>query len=308
MSLSPIVLFCYNRVLHLQQTVNALLLNEEAAKSDLIIYSDGAKAEKDEEEVKSVRTYIHQIVGFASVKIVERPFNFGLAKSIIEGVTEVVNQYGKIIVLEDDIEAGPYFLRFMNDALTRYEDNTDVACVCAYLYPIKKKVPNVFFIYGADCAAWGTWKDQWVLLEPDGQKILETIERQGSSWRFEFDGSYPYIQMLKDQISGKNNSWAIRWYGSAFIHNKLTLYPGKSMVRNIGWDSSGVNCEAVDTFDVELCREPISLDGIKVMHSKHGYRAFKDFFISFHGWSDFKRLRKRFKMRLKYFFNNKYCY
>lgn len=305
MTLAPIVIFCYNRVLHLQHTVNALLLNEEAASSDLIIYSDGARAEKDEEAVKSVREYIHQISGFASVKIVERPFNFGLAKSITGGVTEVVNEYGKIIVVEDDVEAGPYFLQFMNDALTRYEDNTDVACVCAYLYPVKKKVPDAFFIYGADCAVWGTWKDQWALFEPDGQKILDTIVAQNSSWRFEFDGSYPYIQMLKDQISGKNNSWAIRWYGAAFIHNKLTLYPGKSMVRNIGWDNSGANCDAIEAFDVELCLEPISLEGIKVVHSKQGYRAFRDFFISLNGWSDFKRLRKRFKRRCKYFLTNK---
>lgn len=305
MTLSPVVIFCYNRVLHLQQTVNALLLNEEAESSDLIIYSDGSRNEKDEEGVKAVREYIHKISGFASVKIVERPFNFGLAKSIIEGVTEVVNQYGKIIVVEDDIEAGPYFLRFMNDALTRYEDNSDVACICGYLYPVKKKVPDAFFIYGADCAVWATWKDQWSIFESDGQKILDTIVDQKTAWRFDFDGSYPYIQMLKDQIAGKNNSWAIRWYGSAFIHNKLTLYPGKSLIRNIGMDSSGVNCGDTESFDVEVSLEPISLEGIKVAHSKQGYRAFKDFFISLNGWSGFKRMRRRFKRRLKYLLTNK---
>lgn len=305
MKLAPIVIFCYNRVLHLQQTINALLHNKEAASSELIIYSDGARAEKDEEAVKSVRTYIHQITGFANVKIIERPFNFGLAKNVIDGVTEIVNEYGNIIVLEDDAESAPYFLRFMNDGLTRYADNNDVACLCGYLYPVKKAVPEAFFLYGADCTAWGTWKDQWALFEPDGQKILDTIEKQKSSWRFEFDGSYPYIQMLKDQIAGKNNSWAIRWYGSAFIHNKLTLYPGKSLVRDIGWDNTGENCEINESYNVELCLEPIPLDGAKVVHSEQGYRAFKDFFISSNGWSNFKRLRKRFKRRLKYLLTNK---
>lgn len=305
MTLAPIVIFCYNRVLHLQRTVNALLRNEEAANSTLIIYSDGARAEKDEEAVKAVRAYVHQITGFADVKIVERPVNYGLAKNVIDGVTETVNQYGSVIVLEDDAEAGPYFLRFMNDGLTRYATNTDVACLCGYLYPVKKKVPDAFFLYGADCTAWATWKHQWALFEPDGQKILDTIERQKSSWRFDFDGSYPYIQMLKDQIAGKNNSWAIRWYGSAFIHNKLTLYPGKSLVRDIGWDNTGDNCEVNEAFNVELCLEPISLDGIEVAHNEQGYKAFKDFFISLNGWSNFKRLRKRFKKRLKYFFTHK---
>lgn len=305
MKLAPIVIFCYNRVLHLQQTVNALLLNEEAVNSDLIIYSDGSRSEKDDAAIKAVRSYVHQISGFASVKVVERPFNFGLAKNVIEGVTEIVNQYGSIIVLEDDAESGPYFLRFMNEGLTRYADNNDVACLCGYIYPLKKKVPDAFFLYGADCTAWATWKDQWALFEPDGQKILNAIERQNSSWRFEFDGSYPYVQMLKDQITGKNNSWAIRWYGSAFIHNKLTLYPGKPLIRDIGWDNSGDNCEVNESFNVELCVDPISLDGIKVVHSKQGYNAFRDFFISLNGWSDFKRFRKRFKRRWKYFLTNK---
>lgn len=306
MTLAPIVIFCYNRADHLQRVVESLLVNEEAINSDLIIYSDGAKEGSDDTPIREVRAYIHQISGFASIKIVEQSRNQGLAKSVVGGVTEVVNQYGKIIVLEDDTVVSPFFLRFMNDALDRFQDNDDVACICAYLYPVKQKLPDVFFIYGADCAIWATWKKQWQLFEPDGQKILDKIIEDKSAWRFEFDGSYPYMAMLEDQIAGKNNSWAIRWYGSAFIHNKLTLYPGKSLSYNIGWDNSGTNCEAVDSYNVDLYMEPISIpQGIIPRHSQKAYRTFRSFFVSLNGWSYFKQIRRRFKRRLKYFLTNK---
>jgi hypothetical protein len=283
-----------------------LLVNEEAINSDLIIYSDGAKEGSDDTPILQVRDYIQQISGFASIKIVEQSRNLGLAKSVVSGVTEVVNQYGKIIVLEDDTVVSPFFLRFMNDALDRFQDNDDVACICAYLYPVKQKLPDVFFIYGADCAVWATWKNQWQLFEPDGQKILDRIIADKSAWRFEFDGSYPYIAMLEDQIAGKNNSWAIRWLGSAFIHNKLTLYPGKSLSYNIGWDSSGTNCGAEDSYNVDLYMDPILIPkGIIPKHSQKGYRAFRSFFVSLNGWPYLKRIRRRFKRRLRYFLTNK---
>ncbi|RZL15333.1 MAG: glycosyltransferase [Pedobacter sp.] len=306
MVLAPIVIFCYNRADHLQKVVESLLVNDEASDSDLIIYSDGAKEGSDDSPIIQVRNYIRTISGFASIKIVEQQRNIGLAKSIVGGVTEVVNQYGKIIVLEDDTVISPFFLRFMNEALDRFEDNDDVACICAYLYPIKKELPEIFFIYGADCAVWATWKNQWQIYEPDGQKILDKIVADKSAWRFDFDGSYPYVAMLEDQIAGRNNSWAIRWYGSAFINNKLTLYPGKSLSYNIGWDNSGTNCEAVDTYNVELCMEPISIPkDIHPQHNQEAYLAFKQFFLSLNNWSYFKLSRKRFKRWIKYCFTNK---
>jgi glycosyltransferase involved in cell wall biosynthesis len=306
MSLAPIVVFCYNRADHLQRVIDSLLINEEAVNSDLIIYSDGAKAGSDDTPIRQVREYIHQISGFSSIKIVEQPHNLGLAKSVIQGVTEVLDQFGKIIVLEDDTVVSPFFLRFMNDALVRFQDNDEVACICGYLYPVKQKMPDAFFIYGADCAVWATWKKQWQVFEPDGQKILDKINADKSAWRFEFDGSYPYIRMLEDQIAGRNNSWAIRWYGSAFIHNKLTLYPGVSLSENIGWDNSGTNCGADDSYHVNLYMKPVVIPAqIQVQHSQAAYRAFRSFFISLNGWPYFKIIRKRFKRRLRHFFTNK---
>lgn len=261
--LAPIVLFVYNRPLHTEQTINALLKNELVSQSDLIIYSDGAKNESDSENVNLVRSYIQTITGFNSVNIVERKTNFGLGNNIIDGVTSVVNEYGSVIVLEDDLLTSPYFLKFMNEALKKYTSIPNVISIHSYIYPINKKLPETFFIKGADCLGWGTWKDKWMLFEPDGSKLLNYIEEKGLSDEFDFNKAYPYTQMLKDQIAGKNSSWAVRWYASAFIDNMLTLYPGRSLVYHNGNDGSGTNFGTSTVLDVKLAATPIKVNNIK---------------------------------------------
>jgi GT2 family glycosyltransferase len=167
MELAPIVLFTYNRPVHTKQTIDALLKNTLATDSDIIIFSDYPKTEKVVESVKQTREYLKTIKGFRSIKIIERNENFGLANNIIDGVTTVVNQYGKIIVLEDDLLTSPYFLRYMNEALMLYENEKDVVCIHGYIYPVKQKLPDTFFLRGADCWGWATWKHGWDIFNPD---------------------------------------------------------------------------------------------------------------------------------------------
>ena len=238
---APIVLFVYNRPAHTRRTVEALLTNKPASVSSLIVFSDGAKSEEAVPLVAQVRDYIDKIEGFNSVTVVKRDKNWGLAGSIIDGVTQVVNQYGKIIVLEDDIITSPYFLDYMNDALDLYENEEKVASVNAYMYPIEG-LPETFFLRAADCWGWGTWRRAWALFEYDGSKLLHEVKRLGLVDIFNFGGTYPYSKMLKDQVRGKNDSWAVRWAASVLINNKYGLYPGKSMVENIGIDGTGRHC------------------------------------------------------------------
>ena len=211
--LAPIVLFVYNRPWHTQQTIEALQKNELASESELFIYADGAKNNKANEKVKEVRNYIKTVDGFNKVTIIERENNWGLADSIIDGVTQTVNKYGRVIVLEDDLVTSSYFLRFMNDALEVYKDNNEVASIHGYLYPIDNMigVPDTFFIKGADCWGWATWARSWELFELNGQKLLDELQYKKLQKEADFNNSYGYSRMLKDQINGKNNSWAIRW-------------------------------------------------------------------------------------------------
>jgi len=257
--LAPIVLFVYNRPEHARRTVEALQKNDLADKSDLIIFSDGPKGNGDIEKVNDVRSYLKTISGFKSVEIIERTENLGLAKSIINGVTEIVNKYGKIVVLEDDLVTSPYFLKYMNDSLEIYENDDKVISIHGYVYPVRGFLPDTFFLRGADCWGWGTWKRGWDLFERDGQKLLKELRRSKLEKFFDV-GGYPYVKMLENQIIGLNDSWAIRWRASAFLNNKYTLYPGKSLVKNIGFDSSGANSGRNNYMDVELANHKIFIE------------------------------------------------
>lgn len=236
--MTPIVLFCYNRVDCLSQTVEALLKNPETVKSDLIIFSDGPKNPVDQEKVDVVRKYIKSICGFKNIEIHEAEKNQGLADSIIAGVTEVVNRYGRVIVLEDDIVVAPYFLHWMNQALDLYEKEEAVAGIQAWTPPDKfGSRPETYFIREVGCWGWAAWKRGWDIFEPDGRKLLERFTSEKMIKEFDVYGTYPYYQMLRDQVDGKVNSWAIRWYASVFLNNKLGLQPGRSLVVNVGCQS-----------------------------------------------------------------------
>lgn len=258
--IAPVALFCFRRLSHLKNTIDRLQQNELAMQTPLIVYSDGPKKGEDVEKVREIRSYLKTIDGFASVTVHERSTNFGLKRSIIEGVTEVLNKYERVIVVEDDLLTSRYFLRYMNDSLDIYADNEKVISIHAYIYPVRKKLPALFFLRGADCWGWATWKRGWDLLETDGTKLLNEIKNVDRQGRFDFYGTYPYTRMLEDQIAGRNDSWAILWYASAFLKGKLTLYPGTSLVQNIGNDHSGTHNPDTSIFDVALADEPVSFD------------------------------------------------
>lgn len=247
MTHAPIALFCYRRLDVLIKTVEALKKNTESKDSLLFIFSDGFKNEEDKIGVERVREYIKTIDGFKEIQIIEAPQNKGLANSIIAGVTKIVNEYGKIIVVEDDILTSPYFLKYMNEALDMYKDDDNVASVTGYGYNLRN-MPQSFFIKGAECWSWATWKRAWDIFEPNGQKLLDEIKNRGLEKEFDFDNSYPYVKMLEGQIQGQNDSWAIRWVASCFLKNKLCLYLGKPIVENIGFGVEGsVHCTAKPT-------------------------------------------------------------
>lgn len=254
LELAPIVLFVYNRLDHTKQTLEALQKNEFAKQSELFIYSDAAKDEYVKQKVDEVREYIKTIDGFKKVIIVERDKNWGLANSIIDGVTNIVNEYRKIIVLEDDLVTSPFFLKFMNEALNIYQDESKVISIHGYMYPIEG-LPDTFFIKGADCWGWATWKRGWDLFEEDGSKLLNELRMKKLQKEADFNDAFYFSRMLKDQIKGKNNSWAVRWYMSAFLKGMLTLYPGVSYIQNIGNDESGTHCGTSNVFDVVLNNE-----------------------------------------------------
>lgn len=282
MKLAPIVLFTYCRPWHTQQTVEALLRNKEAAYSDLYIYSDAPKNDSARSGVVETRRYIRSITGFKSINIIERERNWGLANSLIDGITHIVGEYGRVIVVEDDIVTSPYFLRYMNEGLELYKDEEQVACIHGYMYPSTKKLPEMFFIKGADCWGWATWKRAWDVFNSDAQVLLNEINKRKLQREFNFNYTYPYTDMLKAQIRGEVDSWAIRWYASAFLNNMYTLYPGQSMVVQIGMDGvEATHCTRNNCYEVELKNTPVLYNNAKlrIENSKEGMYVFEAFFF-----------------------------
>lgn len=277
MSLAPVVLFVYNRLDHTKRTVQSLQKNFFAERTDLFIYADASRNAAADDKVNEVRDYLRTIDGFKSITIRLRENNLGVDDNIIDGVTEVINERGKVIVLEDDLVTSKWFLQYMNESLEFYQDQKDVACIHGYLLPVQQKLKEDFFLKGADCWGWATWKRAWDIFEADGSILLDKIEKGGLEKEFDFGNTYPYTQALRDQAEGRTTCWDIRWYASAFLENKLTLHPGQSLVNNIGHDNSGTHCYETNSYEVVLAEEPLNVE-VEVKHDDQAYEAFAEFF------------------------------
>lgn len=240
---APIVLFVYKRLDTLKLTIKALKDNSLAKESDLFIFSDAAKTDQDKPIIDEVRHYSRSISGFKSVQIIEAPKNKGLAKSIIEGVSDIINQYDRVIVLEDDLQTTPNFLHFMNTCLDFYESNKQVFSVSGYSFNLGIQPAEVYDVYLLNRGwswGWSTWKDRWN--EVDWAVTSYDSFTRNPVARREFSkGGSDLNQMLDKQMAGKLDSWAIRWFYHQFHVGGLTVYPILSKVYNNGFDTNATH-------------------------------------------------------------------
>ncbi len=276
-SLAPIALFVYNRPDHTRRTISYLQKNLLAEDSRLFIFSDGAKTGFDQTKVNEVRALIKQTDGFKSVKIIESQENQGLANAIISGVTQLVQEYGKVIVFEDDLLSSPFTLRYFNDALQRYFNNEKVMHIGAYMYPLAdKNLPETFFYRAATSWGWATWDRAWKNFNPDIDDLMNQFSKPQIR-QFSIEGTMNFWKQMREFKSGKNNSWAIRWYASVFLAGGLTLNPSKSLIHNIGHDGSGVHSNKEDMYQVNLARKPVQFFPAEVEENPEAYAVIKHF-------------------------------
>jgi len=269
--LAPIVLFVYNRPEHSSRTINALRLNKLAPYSDLIVYSDGAKNQVDRAKVSEVRHQLRTISGFRSVTIREADNNRGLAKSIIEGVTTVINEFGRVIVLEDDLLVAPHFLAYMNDALDHYAEIEHVMHVSGYMYPINHEgLTETFLLRFPSSWGWATWRRAWSAFEKNAENLIQTFSRN-QIMRFNLEGAHDFWEQVKHNLQGKADTWAIFWYATIFKREGLCLFPRQTLVENIGQDGTGEHSLATDIFRSDMLLTSLCVAEI---HSHESSRAF----------------------------------
>lgn len=299
---APIIVFSYNRPDHLKKTLDALAQNDLAKDSVLYIYCDGAKDNASDEQKESVdqnRRVAHAAEGFKDVVVIERENNFGLANNIIGAVTEIVNNYGRVITLEDDVITSRGFLRFMNEALDLYESDEKVMHVSAYMYPHKKKLPDTFFFeVPYPGGGWATWKRAWDHFSNDIDELYAYWSLRWKEFN-KYGGNYLQKQ-LEANKNGTLYTWFIKWHGVLLKEGGLTLYPGVSLTNNIGFDGTGANCSAMSKFDI---LNPADYIPVKRIPIKENKRAAKVIYHFYSGYWFSKRYRRQWVSRIKQLFH-----
>jgi acetyltransferase-like isoleucine patch superfamily enzyme len=250
MNLAPILLFVYNRPHHTMRTIEALKKNTLSKESQLIVYSDGPKDNRDIQKVQDTRKYLQTVEGFKSIRIIERDKNFGLADNIVDGVTIVINEHEKVIVLEDDLLTSPNFLEFMNEGLAKYANSENVYSITGYSFTDDdNSIDSTYFLNLTSSWGWGTWKNRWSVFNRNPSSLSNIISNDLIKNKFDLDDSSNFSHLAELQLKGRINSWAIFWYAAVFNKNGLTLFPQKKLVKNIGFDGSGVHCGEVSGND-----------------------------------------------------------
>ena len=275
---APIALFVYNRPEHTRRTIAYLQKNLLADESRLFIFSDGAKTDADKPKVEEVRLLIGQVTGFKSVKVIAQKSNLGLANSVISGVTQLIKDYGKVIVFEDDLLSSLYTLQYFNEALNRYANEEKVMHISAYMYYLagQKSLTETFFFRAALSWGWATWARAWQNFEPDVNVLLDQFDKAKID-QFSINGTMNFWKQLQHFKAGKNDSWAIRWYASIFLKGGLTLNPSVSFIQNIGNDGSGIHSQNEKTYQVQIAKKPVKQFPAEITENQQAYRVIRDF-------------------------------
>ena len=248
MPYAPVVVFVYDRLKHVEEALSALNGNDYAELTELFIFSDlYDENTANRQEVMAVRKYIQKFsenCRFINVNIIMAKEHNGLAKSVISGVTDVINKYGKVIVVEDDLVTAKSFLRYMNEALDYYKDNKRVWSISGYslpLFSLRRCKSDVYAGYRGSSWGWATWKDRWDMTDWSVSDYAEFISSEQRMKEFNRGGE-DMSDLLTMQMEGKSDSWAIRWNYQQYKQNMVSIFPVRSQVKNMGWDGSGRNC------------------------------------------------------------------
>jgi len=244
---APVVIFIYNRTDHADRVFAALRKNELFDKTLIKIYADGPRAnasDQTRQQIQQARKAAENFARLSNVSLQKSEHNRGLARSIIDGVTETVNEHDRVIVLEDDIVPTPGFLAYMNRSLEIYSDEERVMQISAYMPPHKQRLQPTGFFRGTNSWGWATWQSAWKYYNDDAGSLYETVSQPEHADAFNICPTATRLEELRRNAVGDLRTWAVRWYASCFLRQGLTLYPNRALVANHGFDGTGENCNS----------------------------------------------------------------
>lgn len=303
---APIVMFVYNRPDHFEETYRALANCPEAKQSVLYVFSDGAKSVEGETKVNEVRAALHSAEReclFREFHIIESPVNRGLAKSVIAGVSTVIEQHGSAIVVEDDCVVSPYFLRFMNRALAIYKEDKRIGSIAGFTpvftFPDSFQ-EDVFLTYRSCSWGWATWRDRWVSVDWDMTYLASFCRQPELVKKFNSCGADRFLRLYR-QSKGNSSSWSVRFGAHLVKNNMYTVYPRYSYVKNIGCDNSGVHSrtEEAERMFVDLDKAIPDPELTKITYDPAVQKVMKKYY-SAGIVSDVKRMAAAIAIVLKY--------
>jgi len=261
---APIAVFAFRRLDHLQQTLASLEACETFSGREVVVFSDAARPRRPDEAlgVARVRAWLRGWCRVRGAVLIEAKKNLGLKTSIVSSVTKILDLHDRIIVLEDDLILSKQFLVFMNESLEKFKDRDDVMQVSGYMVPHEDSLPTVGLLRAPGSWGWGTWKRAWRHYRDDPAAQVEEIKRRDPS-RFNFENTYQFLEALERNASGDLETWAVRWYASVYLRGGLNVYPGKSLVRNIGFGDDGTNCKPGPMAQI-FARQPLARPRVKI--------------------------------------------
>jgi len=252
-----IALFVYNRSEHTHEVLKGLQRNNIPK---LYIFSDGIKDEKDRDSIEKVRNLIDSI-DWCETEIIKSKENEGLANSIVYGVNYVLERHTRIIVLEDDCIPSDDFVAFMEKCFDKYENNKKVMSVTGYSFPIdiSNNYPyDIYFSYRSSSWGWGTWRRAWEYFDRN-ESILEEIKKSSNLRKKINRAGEDLIPMLKNQLNGKLDSWAVFWSINIIKNNGVCINPVRSKIKNVGHDGTGIHCGSNNRYEVKIIKGDINL-------------------------------------------------
>lgn len=303
-SKAPVLLLLYNRPHHTRRVLDHLMRQPEIVDTPLYILSDGARSDEESRAaVWEVRRLAEEVRGvLPHVTLWLREENVGLARNVTEGVGRVLETHDRVIVVEDDLILSPYFLRWMNDALHTYRDTPEVAHVHAGTFYTCRGLKHNHLLRFVGSWGWGTWRDRWSRYwEPDGERLLCRMESDTDARRhFDYGGFQPFTRMLRRQIMGQNDSWAVRWHASIVLHRLLSVSSNPPLVSNGGFDGSGTHSSADDRYATPVSPYPLYAPAsiTRTEEDEEAYRILRRYYMRTHnkvvkGWYRVKELLLR---------------